>query len=125
MYASDPGEAARSLFPPLVVVVDEFAELMLAGGSTSADFETNVQRVTQTGRSLLVHVVLATQVPTVKVVSGMIKANLDARLALALPTFHDSMTILGAKGAEDLLGRGDLLFRRSGQPTLRLQAYAG
>lgn len=123
LFASDPSETAATLFAPLVVVVDEFQQLMEAGSALSGPFEAGVQNVVQVGRSLMVHLLLATQAPSVKVVSGRIKANLDARVALALPTFNDSMTILGSKGAEQLLGRGDMLFKRSGQPNMRLQGY--
>ena len=111
-------------FPPIVVLLDEFAELMLAGGQTAQRFEQRVQQVTQVGRSSLVHLVLATQRPDASVVSGAIKANLDARVALRLPTHHDSMTILGGGGAEKLLGRGDLLFRSAGHSLIRLQGFA-
>ena len=111
-------------FPPLFVVIDEFAEIMLAGGSAAGAFESRVQQVTQVGRSVLVHLILATQRPDATVVRGAIKANLDARVALRLPTHHDSMTVLGGRGAEQLLGKGDLLFRSSAHPTVRLQGYS-
>lgn len=110
-------------FPALIVVVDEFAEIMLAGGTAAQEFEQRVQQVTQVGRSVLVHLILATQRPDASVVRGAIKANLDARVALRLPTHHDSMTVLGGKGAERLLGRGDLIFQAAGQPAVRLQGY--
>jgi hypothetical protein len=110
-------------FPALVVFVDEFAEIMLAGGSGAQQFEQRVQQAAQTGRSVLVHIVLATQRPDATVVRGAIKTNLDARVALRVPTHHDSMTILGGAGAERLLGRGDFLFQAAGNPTMRLQGY--
>jgi S-DNA-T family DNA segregation ATPase FtsK/SpoIIIE len=111
-------------FPALIIVIDEFAEIMAAGRSGAASFERRVQQVTQVGRSVLVHLILATQRPDASIVRGAIKANLDARVALRLPTHHDSMTILGGKGAERLLGRGDLIFQAAGQPALRLQGYS-
>lgn len=111
------------LFAPIVVVVDEFAEIMLGRGSEAQKFEQAVQQVTQVGRSVLIHLLLATQRPDANVISGAVKANLDARIALRLPTHHDSMTILGTKGAERLTGKGDLLFQSAGQPVERLQAY--
>jgi hypothetical protein len=120
--------AARSSgnsFPiaPIVVVIDEFAEIMLAAGAAARTFENLVQSVVQAGRSALVHLVLATQRPDANVVRGAIKANLPSRVALGLPSHHDSMTILGSPGAEDLLGRGDLIFQSSSGERVRLQGY--
>ena len=112
-----------SELPFLFIVIDEFAEIMLSDRATATVFEQRVQQATQTGRSVMVHVVLATQRPDARVVRGGIKANLDARIALRLPTHHDSMTILGHGGAERLLGRGDLIFQAAGGPALRLQGY--
>src|SRR5690606_31499068 len=111
-------------FPPLFIVIDEFAEIMLAGGTAASQFESRVQQITQVGRSVMVHLLLATQRPDATVVRGAVKANLDARVALRLPTHHDSMTALGGGGAERLLGKGDFIFRSSSHPTERLQGYA-
>jgi hypothetical protein len=111
------------LFAPILVVIDEFAEIMLGRGTEAQKFEQAVQQITQVGRSVLIHLLLATQRPDANVISGAVKANLDARIALRLPTHHDSMTILGTKGAERLTGKGDLLFQSAGQPVERLQAY--
>ncbi len=108
---------------PVVVVIDEFAELMLAAGPSSREFEDLVQRAVQTGRSCLVHLILATQRPDANIVKGSIKANLPSRIALSLPSHHDSMTVLNAPGAEDLLGRGDMLFFSSSGGRDRLQGY--
>ena len=122
-------ETARDMnidpFPPLVIVVDEFAEIMLSSKKLAQRFEQRVQQVAQTGRSTLIHLVLATQRPDTSVVSGAIKANVPARVALKLPTHHDPMTVLGHKGAERLLGRGDLIYQASDQPAVRLQGYIG
>jgi S-DNA-T family DNA segregation ATPase FtsK/SpoIIIE len=111
------------LFSPLVVVVDEFAELMLRGGTVMRDFIDNVSSVSQTGRSTLVHLLLATQRPDRKIVPGRIHANLDTKIALRVPTPADSMTVLGHGGAEKLLGSGDMLFSWKGSGDLRLQGY--
>jgi hypothetical protein len=108
---------------PIVVVVDEFAEIMLASGPSARQFEELVQRVVQAGRSALVHLVLATQRPDANVLPGAIKANMPSRVALALPSHHDSMTVLNSPGAEALLGRGDLILQTSGGDRLRLQGY--
>ncbi len=123
MYVTAAIKEQADPFPPLFVVVDEFAELMSDGGPRATQFEQRVQQVTQVGRSVLVHLLLATQRPDASIMRGAIKANLDARVALRLPTHHDSTTILGGKGAERLLGLGDLIFRAAGQPLIRLQGY--
>ncbi len=123
LYIASAPQGHADPFPPLIVVIDEFAEIMLRGGATATQFEQRVQQVAQMGRSPLIHMILATQRPDSSVISGAIKANLDARVALRLPTFHDSLTILGGKGAEVLLGRGDLVFRAAEQPPIRLQGY--
>jgi S-DNA-T family DNA segregation ATPase FtsK/SpoIIIE len=114
-----------AVFPiaPLVVFVDEFAELMLSAGPSARSFEDLVQRVVQAGRSALVHLVLATQRPDANVLRGAIKANLPSRIALALPSHHDSMTVLNAPGAEQLLGKGDLLYQSSTVDRVRLQGF--
>lgn len=111
------------LFSPIVLVIDEFSELMLRESSRAALFEEQVQQVAQAGRSTLVHLILATQRPASSVVKGSIKANLDARVALRVPTHHDSMTILGGEGADKLLGRGDMLFQKGGDRRVRLQGF--
>ena len=118
--------SAGEEFPlhPIIVFIDEFAELMLASGSDARRFENLVQRTVQAGRSALVHLILATQRPDARVLQGAIKANLPTRVALQLPSHHDSMTILGEAGAEDLLGKGDLLFRSTTGARLRLQGYS-
>lgn len=111
-------------FAPLVVLVDEFAQLMLAGPATAREFERRVQQVAQVGRSMMVHLLLATQRPDANVISGAIKTNFPARVALSVPTHHDSMTMLGGAGAEKLMGRGDMIFRELERPDVRLQGYS-
>lgn len=106
--------------PQLVIVIDEFADLVLAGRDRKA-FSEMVQRYAQLTRAYGIYLVLSTQRPSVDVITGSIKANLTARLAFALPSYRDSMTILDRAGAEDLLGDGDLLFYRNGKVE-RLQA---
>jgi S-DNA-T family DNA segregation ATPase FtsK/SpoIIIE len=109
-------------FLPLLIIVDEFGELMLRGKRRVA-FEQAVQSVGATGRSAMVHMILATQRPERQVVPGIIKGNLPCRIALQLPTAADSMTILGHGGAESLAGKGDLLFEPPEGSSLRLQSY--
>lgn len=111
----------RPAFPALLVVIDEFAEVMR--GPKAEEFEMHVQSIAQRGRSMLIHLVLATQRPDATVVKGTIKANLPSRIALRLPSHHDSMTILDSPGAEELLGQGDFLFKTGGS-LIRLQGYS-
>lgn len=106
--------------PQLVILVDEFADLVLAGTDRRA-FSELVQRYAQLTRAYGIFLVLATQRPSVDVVTGSIKANLSARIAFSLPSATDSRTVLDRGGAEDLLGDGDLLFYRNGR-VQRLQA---
>lgn len=120
--ASEFYEAGGTLeeLPQLVIVIDEFADLVLAGSDRKA-FSEMIQRYAQLTRAYGIYLVLATQRPSVDVITGSIKANLTARMAFSLPSYRDSMTILDRAGAEDLLGNGDMLFYRNGKVE-RLQA---
>ena len=105
--------------PYIVVVIDEMADLMLTSG---VEVETKIQRLAQMGRAVGIHLILATQKPTVDVITGLIKSNIPGRMAFAVSTLMDSRVILDEAGAETLLGSGDMLYKDQTTPKpIRIQ----
>ncbi len=103
--------------PQIVVVVDEMADLMLVAGK---EIETAVQRLSQMARAAGIHLIMATQRPSVDVITGTIKANFPTRISFHVTSKIDSRTILGDTGAEQLLGKGDMLFMAQGGHVTRV-----
>ena len=94
--------------PQIVLIVDELADLMVTVGK---EIEVLIQRLSQKSRAAGIHLIMATQRPSVDVITGVIKANLPTRISFKVTSRIDSRTILGEQGSEQLLGRGDMLYK--------------
>ncbi|MEM8848014.1 MAG: DNA translocase FtsK [Bacteroidota bacterium] len=112
----NPNDGHKFL-PYIVLVIDEFADLIMTAGK---EVETPIARLAQLARAIGIHLIIATQRPSVNVITGIIKANFPARLAFRVTSKIDSRTILDAQGADQLIGRGDMLFTQ-GNDVTRLQ----
>ena len=105
--------------PYIVVVVDEMSDLMLVAGK---EIENYIQKLSQMARAAGIHIIMATQRPSVDVITGTIKANFPTRISFQVTSKIDSRTILGEQGAEQLLGKGDMLYMSSANKILRIHA---
>ena len=118
-YNAKAKQEGGEIFPFIVVIIDELADLMMTGGK---DAEAPIIRIAQMGRASGLHLIVATQRPSVDVVTGLIKTNLPAKIAFKVGTRTDSRVILDNDGAQNLLGNGDMLFAPGGSGLLRLHA---
>jgi len=112
-------EKHKNPMPYIVVIVDEMSDLMLVAGK---EIENYIQKLSQMARAAGIHIIMATQRPSVDVITGTIKANFPTRISFQVTSKIDSRTILGEQGAEQLLGKGDMLYMSSANKIVRIHA---
>ena len=112
-------EKHKVSMPYIVVIVDEMSDLMLVAGK---EIENYIQKLSQMARAAGIHIIMATQRPSVDVITGTIKANFPTRISFQVTSKIDSRTILGEQGAEQLLGKGDMLYMSSANKIVRIHA---
>jgi len=110
-------EKGHRFLPYIVVIIDEFGDLIMTAGK---EVEMPIARIAQLARAVGIHMIIATQRPSVNIITGIIKANFPARVAFRVSSMMDSRTILDAPGANQLVGRGDMLFSQ-GNDLIRVQ----
>lgn len=108
------GQFHHRFLPYIVIIIDEYGDFIMQAGK---QVETPIARITQKARAVGMHMILATQRPSVNIVTGVIKANIPTRIALRTQSVVDSRTVLDAKGADQLIGKGDMLYSGSGEIT--------
>ncbi len=116
-HSRDDDLSEGKKMPYIIVIVDEMADLMLTAGKA---VEASIQRLAQMARAAGIHIIMATQRPSVDVITGIIKANFPTRISFQVTSKIDSRTILGYQGAESLLGKGDMLYMPTGSKTYRI-----
>ena len=112
-------EKNKISMPYIVVIVDEMSDLMMVAGK---EIENYIQKLSQMARAAGIHIIMATQRPSVDVITGTIKANFPTRISFQVTSKIDSRTILGEQGAEQLLGKGDMLYMSSANRIVRIHA---
>ena len=112
-------EKNKISMPYIVVIVDEMSDLMMVAGK---EIENYIQKLSQMARAAGIHIIMATQRPSVDVITGTIKANFPTRISFQVTSKIDSRTILGEQGAEQLLGKGDMLYMSSANRIIRIHA---